>query len=106
MKDDCEPGDLVVVSGGYEARLRSVGLKQRGGVSDRLLPRMLNRVFRVHKVTGSNVWLKDVTTGNQNLGFHQPVHRSKCRIIDHFEMETPWDSSPVPIEVHELYCIF
>ncbi len=52
MKGECEPGNLVVVSGGYEAKLRSVGLNQKGAVGDRLLPRFLNRIHLVPKVTG------------------------------------------------------
>lgn len=101
MKDDCEPGELVVVSGGCEARPRSAGLTQKGGVIKRVLPRTLNRNFRVHKVTGSNVWLKDVTAGRENLGFAQPIHLSKCRTIAHLEIQTALESSPIRIQVHK-----
>ena len=71
------------------------------GVSRKLLSLCYNRLFRVKKVLGpSTYFLVDADTGDDQLGFPQPVALDRLVPYDLCEMETPIDDKePLRIEI-------
>lgn len=73
------------------------------GISRKILPLCDTRLYRVAKVIGNKTYyLADADTGDQDLGFPQPVALDRLVPYDLCELETPTnEKEPLWIEIHD-----